>query len=52
MINTCGNCKFFNEYKEMVNKENICNYHGFTVNPSNLGCYLIQYNKRIEKNLI
>lgn len=48
-IDICGNCKLFNEYKKMVNGSYICNFHGLTVEPSNRGCYLIQFNKKINK---
>ena len=41
----CGNCNFFNEHKKMVNGSYICNYHGLTANPTNMGCYKIQKNK-------
>lgn len=41
----CGNCKFFNEHKKMVNGSYICNYHGLTTNPTNMGCYQIQKSK-------
>jgi hypothetical protein len=45
----CGNCKFFNEYKKMVNGSYICNFHGLTTEPSNRGCYQIQFNKKLTK---
>lgn len=45
MIDICGNCKFFNEHKQMVNGDYKCNYHGLTTNPYNYGCYKIQFNK-------
>ncbi len=47
----CGNCNFFNEHKKMVNGSYICNYHGLTTNPTNMGCYKIQKTKN-GKNII
>ena len=46
----CGNCKFFNELKQMVNGSYICNFHQYTVNPLSMGCYKIQFNKKLIKN--
>lgn len=48
MIDICGNCKFFNEHKKMVNNSYLCDYHNFTTNPYNYGCYKIQFNKLKE----
>lgn len=45
----CGNCKFFNEYRKMVNEFYICNFHGLTTEPLSKGCYLIQFNKKLMK---
>jgi hypothetical protein len=45
-LDICGNCKFFNENKQMVNKAYLCNFHGYTTVPSNRGCYKIQNNKK------
>ena len=50
MQNTCGNCKFFNEGKIMVNGSYICNFHGLTTKPEQMGCYLIQKFKIRNKN--
>ena len=43
----CGNCKFFNENKQMVNGSYVCDYHKLTTLPTNLGCYKIQFNKKL-----
>lgn len=48
MTDICGNCKFFNEHKQMVNGDYECSYHHFTTNPYNYGCYKIQFNKLKE----
>ena len=48
----CGNCNFFNEHKKMVNGSYICNYHGLTTNPTNMGCYKIQKTKICQKEFI
>ena len=45
MLDICKNCKFFNEYKQFVNGSYLCDYHKFTVNPNDYGCYKIQYNR-------
>ena len=45
----CGNCKFFDESKMMVNGSYICNFHGYTINASNMGCYQIQKSKKYKK---
>lgn len=45
MTDTCENCKFFNEHKQMANGSYLCNFHQYTTKPSNRGCYKIQYNK-------
>ena len=44
-LDICGNCKFFNENKQMVNGSYICNYHGLTTKSTNMGCYQIQKSK-------
>ena len=46
MNNTCGNCNFFNGHQQMVNSSYICNFHQYTVNPENMGCYKIQFSKK------
>jgi len=39
---TCGNCKLYNKYRTVNNcKANIIG----TVNPEDMGCYKIQFNK-------
>ena len=45
----CGNCKFFNENKKMVNNDYECDFHHFTVKYDQMGCYKIQFNKLNEK---
>jgi hypothetical protein len=45
----CGNCKLFNEHKQMVNGSYICNFHWLTTEPLNRGCYKIQFNKKLMK---
>jgi len=42
MQNTCGNCKFFEEHKIMVNGSHPCNFIGLTTKPYFIGCYAIQ----------
>ena len=42
MKNTCGNCKFFDENKTMVNGSHPCNFLGLTTKHEQMGCYLIQ----------
>lgn len=42
MQNTCGNCKFFDENKLMVNNSYPCTYLGLTTKPNFMGCYIIQ----------
>jgi len=49
-IDICENCKFFNHMKKMVNGSYICEYHNFTVNPKDMGCYKIQTNKINNSN--
>lgn len=49
-IDICENCKFFNHIKKMVNGSYICEYHNFTVNPKDMGCYKIQTNKINNSN--
>lgn len=46
MTDICKNCKFFNSKVKMVNGSYLCNYHYFTVDPNDLGCYKIQFNKK------
>ena len=36
---------FSTNIKKMVNGSYICNYHGLTTNPTNMGCYQIQKSK-------
>ena len=50
MQNTCGNCKFFDENKTMVNGSYPCNFLGLTSKPEQMGCYLIQKFKIRNKN--
>lgn len=45
----CGNCKFFNEHKQMVNGMFMCQYHYFTTSPEHRGCYKIQFNNVLNK---
>ena len=45
----CGNCKYFNERREMVNGSYICDFHTLTTKPLNRGCYKIQFNKKLMK---
>lgn len=45
----CGNCKYFNERREMVNGSYICDFHTLTTKPLNMGCYQIQFNKKLMK---
>ena len=45
MTITCGNCKFFDEHKKMVNNSYMCSFHHFTTNPQNMGCYMIQKSR-------
>lgn len=52
MENICGKCKFFNDRRQMVNKSFICNYHMFTVNYNEMGCYLIQISNIDNKNKV
>lgn len=44
MKEICGNCKFFNQYKKMVNNSYLCNFHEYTTKPDNRGCYKIQFS--------
>lgn len=44
MKELCGNCKFFNQNKKMVNGSYFCNFHEYTTNPNELGCYKIQFS--------
>ena len=46
MNNTCGNCKFFNEHRKMINGSYICNFHLYTIKPEEKGCYKIQFSKK------
>ena len=48
----CGNCKFFNEHKRMVNGSYLCDFQKYTVNPLNYGCYKIQFssNRKLIKD--
>ena len=50
MNDTCSNCKFLNKHRQMVNLSYICNFHGLTTKPENLGCYKIQFSKINEIN--
>ena len=49
-MNICGNCKFFNKHKIMVNGSYKCDFHTFTTKPENMGCYKIQFNKINERS--
>ena len=44
MKELCGNCKFFDAHKQMVNGSYMCSFHKYTVNPKQLGCYKIQFS--------
>lgn len=52
MNNTCGNCKFFNEHRKMINGSYICDFHNFTIKPDELCCYKIQFSIKNETNNI
>lgn len=41
--NICGNCKFFNNRKQMINGKYMCMFHGFPTNYNDIGCYKIQF---------
>ena len=49
--NICGNCKFFNELKQMVNGSYICDFHTLTTKPLNMGCYKIQFSNILRLNI-
>jgi len=46
MKDICGNCKYLNEDKKMINDSYICNFHLYTTKPENMGCYKIQFSKK------
>lgn len=43
---TCKYCRYFNERKQYINGSYECTYHGMTTNPTNQGCYQIQFNHK------
>lgn len=44
MEQNCGNCKFFNQYRKMINDSYFCDFQEYTTKPENLGCYKIQFS--------
>ena len=48
MEDICKNCKYFDVNKRMINGSYICLFHNLTVNPNNMGCYMIQKNNKLK----
>lgn len=50
-MDICKYCKFFDKHKQMVSGSYMCNFHGYTTKPENMGCYKIQFSKINEENI-
>lgn len=51
-MDSCGDCNFFNEKKQMVNGSYECIHNHFTVKRDQMACHQIQFNKRDANEMI